>query len=106
MEKSDVLYGDHRLVGESFKQLDLCGSEGAHVDATRAHHSNDVSLLTQGNQQVGTRLAEDTQVREIILRAGVRDMDRAMLDYPAKSWFIDIDLFVGKTYRYRTETRT
>ncbi len=32
-------------------------------------------------------------------------MQRAMLDYPAKSWFINTDLFVGKTYGYRTEPR-
>ena len=34
-EQPHVLDGDHRLVGEGFKQLDLRRGEGAYLDATR-----------------------------------------------------------------------
>src|SRR5207248_2203893 len=105
LKQPHVLDGDHRLVGESFKELNLRRREGAYLDAARGQRSNDFSLLTQGNQQEGTRPAEDTQHWKIILRLSVRDMQRAMLDYPAKSRFINTDLFVGKTYGYRAEPR-
>src|SRR4030095_1039008 len=105
LEQPHVLNRNDGVVGEGFEQLDLRWGEGAHFDATRGQHSNDFSLLTQGNQQVGTRLAADTQHWEIVLRPGVRDMERAMLDYPVKSWFINTDHFAGKTYGYRTEPR-
>ena len=35
-EQPHILNGDHCLVGEGFKQLNLSWSEGAHLDATRA----------------------------------------------------------------------
>ena len=34
LEQSHVLDGDHRLIGEGFKQFDLRRSKGAHLDAT------------------------------------------------------------------------
>ena len=34
LEQPHVLDGDHGLVGEGFKQLDLRRGEGAHLDAT------------------------------------------------------------------------
>ena len=34
LEQPHVLDGDHRLVGEGFKQLDLRRGEGAHLGAT------------------------------------------------------------------------
>src|SRR5262249_5243716 len=105
VEQADVLDGDDSLVGEGFEQLDLCRGERTDFGAPCGQRSNNFSLLTQGNQQVGTRRAEDTQHWKIILRLSVRDMQRAMLNYPAKSWFINTDPFVGKTYGYRTEPR-
>ena len=35
LKQADVFDGDHRLVGESLKQLDLRRGEGTHLDATR-----------------------------------------------------------------------
>ena len=54
-EQPHVLDGDHRLVGEGFKQLDLRRGEGAHFGATRVQHSNEFSLLTKGNDQEGAQ---------------------------------------------------
>ena len=48
-EQPHVLDGDHRLVGEGFKQLDLRRGEGAHFDATCDQCPNEFSLLTKGN---------------------------------------------------------
>ena len=35
LEQPHVLDRDHRLIGESFEELDLRRGEGAHLDATR-----------------------------------------------------------------------
>src|SRR5262249_40820991 len=105
LEKPHILDGDHGLISESLDQLDLRGCEGTHFGATCRQRSDDFCLLTQRNHQERTRAAEDTQVWEFILRESVRDMQRAMLDYPAKSWFINTDLLVRKTDSDRTEPR-
>ena len=49
LEQPHVLDGDHRLVGEGFKKLDLRRGEGAHLGATRDQCSNEFPLLTKGN---------------------------------------------------------
>ena len=49
LEQPDVLDGDHGLVGESFEELDLRRSEGAHLGATCVQRSNEFPLLTKGN---------------------------------------------------------
>ena len=45
LKQPDVFKGDHRLVGESFKQLDLRRSKRAHVGATCVQRSDEISLL-------------------------------------------------------------
>ena len=35
LEQPHILDGDHGLIGEGFKKLDLRRGEGAHLDATR-----------------------------------------------------------------------
>ena len=54
-EQPHVLDGDHRLVGEGFKEFDLRRGEGAHLDATCGQRSNEFPLLTKGNGQEGAR---------------------------------------------------
>jgi hypothetical protein len=55
-------------------------------------------MLTQRNQQEGTRAADDTQPWEITLGASVGNVERAMFGYPAKSWVINTDLFAASRY--------
>src|SRR5262245_38180415 len=57
------------------------------------------------NGQEGTCAANDTQRREISLRTGVRNVQRAVVAHPTKPWFINTDLFALNGYRYRTEMR-
>src|SRR4030095_7161011 len=49
LEQANVLDGDHCLIGEGFKELDLSRGEGAHLDPACGQRSNDLSPLTQGN---------------------------------------------------------
>src|SRR5262249_11963948 len=57
------------------------------------------------NRQEGTCAANGAQCREINLRTGVRNVQRAALAHPTKSWFINTDLFAVSGHRYRTEMR-
>ena len=92
LEQPHVLDGDHRLVGEGFKELDLRRGEGAHLGATCVQCSNEFPLLTKGNGQEGAPAAAGTQHWEIVLRADVGNVERAMLAHPAKLWLINTDL--------------
>src|SRR4030095_3029702 len=74
LEQADVLDGDHGLVGESFEELDLRRSEGAHFGATRRQRSNEFSLLPKRSGQVGPVGAGGTHRREIVLRADIRNL--------------------------------
>ena len=85
LEQPHVLDGDHRLVGEGFEKLDLRRGEGAHLGATRGQCSNEFSLLTKGNGQEGAPAADGTQRWEIVLRADVGNVERAMLAHPANT---------------------
>ena len=49
LEQPHILDGDHRLVGEGFKKLDLRRGEGAHLGATCVQYSNEFPLLTKGS---------------------------------------------------------
>ena len=103
LEQPHVLDGDHGLVGEGFKQLDLRRGEGAHLDATCVQRSNEFPLLTKGNGQEGAQAAGGTQRWEIVLRADVGNVERAMLAYPAKLWLINTDLDAANGYRDQNE---
>ena len=80
-----------RLIGESFEQLDLRRGEGAHLDATCGQYTNEFPLLAKGNGQK-VRNASGTQPWEIVLRADIGNVQRAMLADPAILWFINADL--------------
>ena len=62
LEQPHVLNGDHRLVGESFEQLDLRRGEGTHLDATCGQCSNEFPLLTKGNGQKGARVPPEPTI--------------------------------------------
>ena len=83
LEQPHVLDRDDRLIGEGFEKLDLRRGEGTHLGATRAQRSNEFPLLTKRNDQEGARVAAGTYIREIVLRAGVGNVERAMLAQPA-----------------------
>ena len=85
LEQPDVLDGDHGLIGEGFKQLDLRRGEGTHLGATRDQCSNEFPLLTKGNGQESAQAAGGTQHWEIVLRTDVGNVERAVLAHPAKS---------------------
>ena len=91
-EQPHVLDGDDGLVGEGFEQLDLRRGEGAHLGATCAQRSNEFPLLTKGNGQEGAAAAGGTHHWEIVLRADVGNVERAMLAHPAILWLIHTDL--------------
>ena len=93
LEQPHVLDGDHGLVGEGFQQLDLRRGEGAHLGATCDQCSNEFSLLTKGNEPRRCDSATDgTQHWKIVLRADVRNVERAVLAHPAILWLINTDL--------------
>ena len=92
LEQPHVLDGDHGLVGEGFKELDLRRGEGAHLDATCGQHSNEFPLLTKRSGQEGAPVAGRTQHWEIVLRADVGNVERAVLAHPAILWLINTDL--------------
>ena len=92
LEQPHVLNGDDRLVSEGFEQLDLGRREGAHFCATCEQSSNEFPLLKKGSSQEGAGVAAGTHHWEIILRAGVGNVERAVLAHPAKMWLIDTDL--------------
>ena len=83
MNKPHVLDGDDRLVGEGFKQLDLRRGEGAHLGATCVQRSNEFPLLTKRNGQEGAPAAVESDYWEIVLRADIGNVKRAMLAHPA-----------------------
>src|SRR5215471_13390273 len=59
LEQPDIFNGDHRLVGESFKKLDLRRGEGAHLEMSCRQHPSEFSVLTKRNGQVGARAARE-----------------------------------------------
>ena len=92
LEQPHVLDGDHCLVGEGFEELDLRRGEGTHLGATRVQYSNEFPLLTKGSRQAAAPAASGTQAWEIVLRADVGNVERAMLAHPAILWLINTDL--------------
>ena len=53
--------------------------------STSVQYSNEFPLLTKGNEPTRCEdAADETQHRKIVLRAGVGNVERAMLPYPAK----------------------
>ena len=65
LEQPDVLDGDHRLVGEGFKQLDLRRGEGAYLGATRVQCPMSSSCWRSGTAKKVRNAAVRTQRWEI-----------------------------------------
>ena len=72
--------------------LICAGVKGRTSDATCVQVSNEFPLLTKGNGQVGAPSAGGTHHWEIVLRANVGNVERAVLAHPAKLWLINTDL--------------
>src|SRR5262245_2060260 len=87
LEQAYVLNGDHCLVSEGFKELDLRRGEGVHLGATCAQESNEVLLLTKRNGQEGAP-ADGSYCRQLIQRFNVANVERTVLKHPAIVWLI------------------
>src|SRR5262249_27885279 len=72
--------------------------KGPHFGATRGQYSNEFSMLTKRSGQEGARAVDGAHHWEIVLLAGVRNMERAMLAHPTILWFIDTDLDAANGY--------
>ena len=57
--------------------------------------ANEFSLLTKRNDQKSAKSAGGTYPWEIVLRADIGNVERAMLAHPAIPWLIDTDLAEG-----------
>src|SRR5262245_53106814 len=55
-------------------------------------------MLTKGNGQEGTKAAAGPKL-EFVSLADIRNVERAVLPHPAKSWFINTDLDASGGYR-------
>src|SRR5262245_24000559 len=55
-------------------------------------------MLTKGNGQEGTKAAVGPKL-EFVSLADIRNVERAVLPHPAKSWFINTDLDASGGYR-------
>src|SRR5262245_19192474 len=75
--------------------LICAGVKGAHLGATRAQRSNEFPLLTKRSRQEGGVSAPGTYRWEIVLRADLRNVERAMLAHPVILWLINTDLRAG-----------
>ena len=79
-EQPDVLDGDHRLVGEGFKQLDLNRGEWAHLQSDVRSVSNKFPMLSKGSGQEGANSHRNLpNSREIFLHANIGNVESAML---------------------------
>src|SRR5688572_30628670 len=78
--------------------LICAGVKGAHFDATRIQHSNELPLLTKGSGQESAIAAGGTQHREIVLRADVGNVESAVLTYPTNLLCINTDLDTDNRY--------
>ena len=105
LEQSYILDSDHRLIGEGFKELDLRRSEGAHLGATCDQYPNKFPLLTKGNGKKVRAPVPEPIHWEIVLRADVGNVERAMLAYPAELWLINTDLDAANGYGTKMSTR-
>ena len=65
--------------------LICAGVKGRTSSATCDQCSNEFPLLTKGSGQEGAQAADRSHDREIVLRADVWNVERAMLAHPAKS---------------------
>ena len=93
LNKPHILDGDHGLVGEGFEELDLRRGEGAHLGATCVQCSNEFASADEGERLSKVRSSRaEPRIWEIVLRADVGNMERAMLAHPAKLWLINTDL--------------
>ena len=89
MEQPDVLDGDHRLVGESFKKLDLRRGKGAHLHAARFQLSNEFLFKRRGVDKSCVNPLGTPKSGNSFCGAGIGNVERAMLAYPAKPWPIN-----------------
>src|SRR5262245_24848863 len=98
VEQPNVLNGNHCLISEGFKQLDLRRGKGAHLEAACSKCSNKFSLQPKGRAQVGApSVAQGGHIqrrnwrRVIFLRLYVGNVERTMLAHPAMPWVINAD---------------
>src|SRR5262249_14880439 len=65
--------------------------------------ANEFPLLTKRDEQDGARGAARTYVREVVLRADIGNVERAVLAHPAKLCLINTELNAAHGYGYWTK---
>src|SRR5215831_14858961 len=103
LEEPHVLDSDHCLVGEGFQELDLCRRKGADLGAACRQRSNDVPPLTKRSRQVGVVVAGGTERWKVALIANIRNVERAVLAYPAILRSFNTQCFAASRYGHGTK---
>src|SRR5262245_36881139 len=98
VEQPHVRDRDNCLVGKGFQEFDLRRGEWTYLGATCVQSSNKLPLLTEGSSQEGAHDAEGAHLWEIVLRAGVGNVKRAILAHPFMLWLIKTDLNAADAY--------
>src|SRR5262249_4624656 len=79
LEQPNVLDGNHRLIGEGFKQLDLRRGEGTYLETACSQNSNEFSLLTKRNGQKASPASSESGPWDIVLFEAIWNVNRTML---------------------------
>ena len=91
LEQPHVLDGDDSLVGEGFKQFDLRRRKGTYFGSTGDQAADEFPLAGEGEQPKRCESIGliEAQVWKVSLGLDIRNVQRAVLDYPAKMWCIN-----------------
>src|SRR5262249_20499638 len=103
LKQPHILNGDYCLVSEGFQQFDLCRRERTHLDATCRQRSNDIPPLTKRSRQVGVVVAGGTERWKVALIADIRNVERAVLAYPAILRSFNTQCFATSRYGHGTK---
>src|SRR5215813_2646092 len=99
LKQPDIFERDDSLISESFKQLDLCRGEGAHLGATCEQASNEFPFEVKRNRQQAAKSAGKTESWKFILSGlHIGNVEGSTFANPAILWPINTDLFAASRY--------
>src|SRR5215510_655983 len=99
VEQPDIFERDDSLISESFKQLDLCRGEGAHLGATCEQASNEFPFEVKRSRQQAAKSAGKTESWKFILSGlHIGNVEGSTFANPAILWPINTDLFAASRY--------
>src|SRR5262245_27731423 len=91
LKQPDIFERDDSLISESFKQLDLCRGEGAHLGATCEQASNEFPFEVKRNRQQAAKSAGKTESWKFILSGlHIGNVEGSTFANPAILWPIKI----------------